>query len=97
MNFLIPMLLQAAGGAAGGNLLGSMVKGASMGTTGNTIAGALGGALGTSALGSMIPALGAMTGGGAMDIGSILANLVGGGVAGTVVQMVVGLIKNRMA
>ena len=47
-------------------------------------------------LGSLIPALGSMAGGGT-DIGSILGNLVGGGVMGGIVQVVVGLIKNRMA
>ena len=93
MNFL-PLILQILGGAAGGNVLGSVVKDSNLGTAGNTVAGGIGGLL-MSVLGPML-GMGTAAAGG-VDIGTILANLVGGGVAGGIVQLVVGLIKNRMA
>jgi hypothetical protein len=39
----------------------------------------------------------AATGGGGMDLQSILANVGGGGVGGAILMIVVGIIKNMMA
>jgi hypothetical protein len=40
---------------------------------------------------------GAATGGGSMDMTSILSNVAGGGVGGAILMAVVGIIKNKMA
>ena len=77
---LINLIIQALGGAIGGNALGGVLKNLSLGPVGNTIAGALGGAGGASMLGSIIPALAG--GAGSLDIGAVAGQLVGGGATG---------------
>ena len=72
-------------GGVGG---GKAVKGADMGNIGNLIAGAVGGLGGGSLLGGML--------GDAGGIAAMAGNLVGGGVAGLIVQVVVGLIVKKM-
>ena len=87
------LIISLLSGAAGGNIAGSLMKNLSLGTLGNSIAGILGGGLGQTILGS----LGVAAGSGAMDVGSIISSLAGGGVGGGVVMAVIGLIKNAMA
>lgn len=82
------IIAQLIGGALGGVGGGKAVKGADMGNIGNLIAGALGGIGGGQLMGGM---LGAGT-----DIAALAGNLVGGGVAGLVVQVVVGLILKKV-
>lgn len=79
MEWIISLLT----GAVGGNLAGALFKKLSLGTVGNSIAGILGGAGGQSILAS----LGGLTGNGMVD------SLLGGGVGGSVVMAVIGLIK----
>ncbi|MGV3540637.1 MAG: hypothetical protein ACO1OQ_12565, partial [Rufibacter sp.] len=37
------------------------------------------------------------TGGGSLDLATILSNVAGGGVGGAILMAVIGLIKNQMA
>jgi uncharacterized membrane protein YeaQ/YmgE (transglycosylase-associated protein family) len=46
MEALLPLLIQLASGALGGNVAGSLLKNLSLGTLGNSVAGAVGGGLG---------------------------------------------------
>ena len=85
---LVPVLIELASGAVGGNLAGAVLKKFSLGTLGNSLVGILGGGLG----GQLVAMLGA---GG--DAGSILGQVAGGGVGGAVLMTVVGLIKQAMA
>jgi len=39
----------------------------------------------------------AATGGGSMDLTSILSNVAGGGVGGAILMAIIGIIKNKMA
>ena len=89
---ILPLIVQLAGGAAGGNLAGGLMKKFSLGTIGNSIVGILGGGLG----GQLLGPLGLSAGGGSMDIGSILTNIAGGGVGGGILMAIVGFIKNAM-
>lgn len=82
------ILSQLIGGAIGGLGGGKAVKDASMGNLGNLIAGAIGGVGGGQLLGGML--------GSGTDIAAIAGNLVGGGVAGLIVQVVVGMIVKKM-
>lgn len=82
------ILSQLIGGALGGVGGGRVVKGGDMGGIGNLIAGALGGVGGGQLLGGLL--------GGGTDIGAIASNLVGGGVAGLIVQVVVGMVVKKM-
>lgn len=82
------ILSQLIGGAVGGLGGGKVVKDADMGNIGNLIAGALGGIGGGQLIGGLL--------GSGTDIAALAGNLVGGGVAGLIVQVVVGMIVKRM-
>ena len=64
---LVNLIIQAIGGAIGGNAIGATLKNMNLGPLGNTIAGALGGAGGGSILSALIPALS----GAALDTGRL--------------------------
>lgn len=94
MSALIPLLIQLASGALGGNVAGTLLKNLSLGTLGNSVAGAAGGGLGGLILSQvlhMAPAAGAM------DIGSILTQVAGGGVGGGGLLALIGLLRNMTA
>jgi uncharacterized membrane protein YeaQ/YmgE (transglycosylase-associated protein family) len=92
---LIPLLIQLASGAAGGNIAGSLLKNLSLGTVGNSIAGILGGGIGGQLL-SMMGVLAAPKTGG-MDFGSIIGSVLGGGAGGGILMTVIGLVRQVMA
>jgi hypothetical protein len=89
------ILAQLIGGLAGGAASGKLVKDADLGQIGNLIAGGIGGVGGGQLLGAL---LGGATGDAAagLDIAALAGQLVGGGVAGAIVQVVVGMIKNKL-
>jgi uncharacterized membrane protein YeaQ/YmgE (transglycosylase-associated protein family) len=88
------LLVQLVSGAVGGNIAGAAMKKLSLGTVGNSIVGILGGGLGGQILGMLGMGAGAE---GAMDAGSILSSVAGGGVGGAVLLAIVGAIKGAMA
>jgi hypothetical protein len=91
---LVNLIIQAVGGAIGGNAIGATLKNMNLGPLGNTIAGALGGAGGGSILSALIPALSGGAGG--LDIGALAGQFVGGGATGAIVTAIVGAIVNGM-
>jgi uncharacterized membrane protein YeaQ/YmgE (transglycosylase-associated protein family) len=91
---IISLIIEAISGAVGGNVAGAAMKENSLGTVGNSIAGIVGGGLGGTLLQMVMG--GAATGGGSMDLTSILSNVAGGGVGGAILMAVIGLIKNQM-
>ncbi len=93
MESLLPLIIQLASGAAGGNVAGSLMKNLSLGTVGNSLAGILGGGLG----GQLLGMLGIASGAGEMDISGIIGSIASGGVGGGVVMAVIGVIKKAMA
>jgi hypothetical protein len=92
---LINLIIQLIAGAVGGNAAGAALKDYDLGKLGNTIAGAIGGAGGGQILQALLPMLAGTAGN--VDVGSMLGQAVGGGVAGAIVTFVVGLLKNMMA
>ena len=92
MESLLPLIIQLVSGAVGGNVAGGLMKKMSLGTLGNSIVGILGGGIG----GQLLNMLGVATGGGGMDIGSIIGMVASGGVGGGVLMVVVGLIKKLL-
>ena len=92
---IINIIIQLIAGAVGGNAAGAGLKNYDLGTLGNTIAGALGGVGGGQILTVLMPMLAGTADN--VDIGAIIGQAVGGGVAGAIVTFVVGLIKNTMA
>ena len=73
---------------------GKVVKEPDLGNIGNLIAGALGGVGGGTILGLLLGAGGAAADG--VDLSALAGQLVGGGVAGAVVQIIAGLIINKV-
>lgn len=92
MESLLPLIIQLVSGAAGGNVVGALMKNLSLGTVGNSIAGILGGGIG----GQLLGMLGVASGAGEMDLGGIIGSVAGGGVGGGVVMAVIGMIKKAM-
>ena len=89
------LIIEAVSGAVGGNVAGAALKEKSLGLIGNSLAGVVGGGLGGTILQAVMG--GAATGGGGMDLQSILINVGGGGVGGAILMAVVGIIKDKMA
>jgi hypothetical protein len=89
------LIIEAVSGAVGGNVAGAALKEKSLGLIGNSLAGVVGGGLGGTILQAVMGA--AATGGGGMDLQSILTNVGGGGVGGAILMVVVGIIKDKMA
>jgi hypothetical protein len=92
---IISLIIEAISGAVGGNVAGAAMKENSLGTVGNSIAGIVGGGLGGTLLQMVMGS--AATGGGSMDLTSILSNVAGGGVGGAILMAIIGIIKNKMA
>ncbi|OYY50940.1 MAG: hypothetical protein B7X95_02205 [Methylophilaceae bacterium 17-44-8] len=89
------LIIQLISGAVGGNIAGSLMKNASLGTLGNSLVGILGGGIGGQLLAML--GVGGAAATGSMDIAAILTQVAGGGVGGAVLLAIVGLIKNAMA
>jgi hypothetical protein len=96
MEAIIPLIIQAISGAAGGGIVGNLVKTAGMALLPKLIAGAVGGIGGGQLLGG---ALSGMLGGdaaGGMDIGNILGQVVSGGAGGGVLTAIAGMVMAAM-
>ena len=71
------------------------MKEKSLGAIGNSLAGLVSGGIGGTVLQTVMGA--AATGGGGMDLQSILTNVGGGGVGGAILMAIVGTMKDQMA
>jgi len=76
---IISLIIEIISGAIGGNVAGAAMKESSLGTLGNSSAGIVGGGLGGTILQSLTG--NAATGGGSLDLTTILSNVVAGWVA----------------
>jgi hypothetical protein len=97
---LTAIITQLIGGAIGGLGGGKIIKDSDLGPIVNLIVGAIGGLGGGTLLGSLMggaaTATTAAPAAASMDIGALVAQFVGGGVGGAILQIVIGLIKNKM-
>jgi len=93
MESLLPLIVQLISGAVGGNVAGGILKNFSLGTAGNSIVGILGGGIGGQLLGMM----GVATSTGGMDVASVIGSLASGGVGGSVLMVIAGLVKKTLA
>jgi uncharacterized membrane protein YeaQ/YmgE (transglycosylase-associated protein family) len=91
MENALPLLIQLVSGAVGGNAAGAAMKGKSLGTIGNSIAGIIGGGVG----GQLLSVLGMASATGAMDASSIGQDVAGGGIGGAILIAIIGIIKNK--
>ena len=96
METIIPLIIQAISGAAGGGIVGNLIKSAGMTLLPKLIAGAVGGIGGNAALGGIIgPLLGAASTGG-LDIASIISQVLSGGIGGGLLTAIASLVMNAM-
>ena len=95
---LTSLLVQVIGGAIGGAGGGKAVKPADLGPLGNILAGAVGGAGGAIATGGggILESLLGVAANSGVDLGALASQLVGGGLTGLIVQVIVGMIVNKM-
>lgn len=93
---IVSVIIQLLSGAAGGNIAGKVLKQFDLGPVGNSIAGILGGGLGGQLLG-MLGAGGGAAAAGGLDLGSILSSVASGGVGGSVLMIIIGLIRSAMS
>ncbi len=91
---ILPLIIQLASGAIGGNVAGKLMPKLSMGNIGNSIVGILGGGLGGQLLGML--GLGGVAEGGGMDLSSIVSSVAAGGVGGGVLMAIVSFVKGLM-
>jgi len=88
------LIIQLISGAVGGNVAGSLLKKASLGTMGNSIVGILGGGLGGQILGLL--GMGGAAAGGGMDVASIVSGVASGGVGGGALLAIIGAVRQAM-
>jgi hypothetical protein len=105
---IVGIIIQLVIGAIGGNATGAAARNLSLGTAGNSIVGAIGGVILTQVLaaagiavpGGAIPptdaAAGAPATAGGMDVGALIAQVIGSGVGGAALTAIAGAIKNAM-
>jgi len=101
MENLVPLLVQLASGAVGGNVAGAAMKDKSLGTLGNSIVGILGGGIGAiggdgGIGGQLLNALGVAVQTGGADLSTVAGNVGTGGVGGAVLLIVVALVKKLL-
>ena len=89
------LIISLISGAAGGNIVGRILKNLDLGPLGNSIAGIIGGGLGQQIIGAM--GAGGAEAAAGLDIGSIISSVASGGVGGGVLMAIVGIIKSMMA
>jgi hypothetical protein len=89
---LLGLVLQLASGLVGGNLAGALFRSINMGFLGNSLAGIIGGGIGSQMVTSSLGQAAAMAAA-TPDPGAILAQAAGGGIGGTVLMALVGVLN----
>jgi hypothetical protein len=93
MEQLIPLIVQLIGGAAGGNVVGALLKNANLSAILRTILGAVGG-VGGGQLAALLPMLQGLLGD--QGAGAIAGHAGTSAVGGALLTFIVGLIKQSM-
>ncbi len=88
----ISLLMPFFSGAAGGNLVGGILKNFNLGSLGNSLAGMIGGGVGSLVIGNML-GLPMPQGGVDPDTSALLGQILGGGVGGGVLTIVIAILQ----
>jgi hypothetical protein len=92
--FFLNLVIQIMAGAVGGNAAATLVRYFNLGPVANSIVGMIGGALGGQILNEiLIGGAGVGSPSGALEIGSLLTQIVGGGVGGGILTALAALIR----
>ncbi len=92
---LIPLLVQLISGAAGGNVVGALLKNANLSAILRTVLGVVGG-VGGGQLAALIPVLQGLLGEHAGAGGQIAGNAGAGVIGGALLTLIGGLVKQAM-
>jgi hypothetical protein len=92
----ISLLMPFFSGAAGGNLIGGILKNFNLGSLGNSLAGLVGGGVGSLILGNML-GLPAPVGGVDPDNAAILGQILGGGAGGGIMTIIVAVLQKMFS
>ena len=93
---LISLLLPFFSGAAGGNLVGGILKNVNLGSLGNSLAGLVGGGVGSLILGNLL-GMPLPTAGVDADGAALLGQILGGGAGGGIMTVIVGVLQKMLA
>jgi hypothetical protein len=92
----ISLLMPFFSGAAGGNLVGGILKNFNLGSLGNSLAGMIGGGVGSLVLGNML-GLPMPAGGIDPDGSALLGQILGGGAGGGVLTILVSILQKMFS
>lgn len=96
---IVGLIIQLVAGAVGGNVAGGALKGKSLGTAGNSIAGAVGGLVLAQVIqrftGVAVSPDAAANAVSNLDIASLAKDVIGGGAGGAILTAIVGMILKR--
>lgn len=95
METIIPLVIQALAGAAGGGAVGAMMKSGGVNSLLRLAVGALGGIGGNAALGGIVAGLLGAGSASGLDLMSILSQVVSGGIGGAVLTGLAGLVMGK--
>ena len=106
METILPLVIQLISGAAGGGIVGNLVKTVGMSMVSKMLLGGAGGLIGGAAasgagpLGGLLGGVLGMAGGGdaagGMDLGSIIGQVAGGAVGGGALTGIGGMLAGMM-
>lgn len=103
MEGIVAIIVQAVAGAAGGGIVGNLIKTAGMALLPKLLSGAIGGVAGGSILGALLGGGGvdpaavadATTAAGGMNVGALIAQLVGGVAGGGALTAIVAQFMGK--
>lgn len=95
METIVPLVIQALSGAAGGGAVGAMMKSGGVNSLLRLVLGALGGVGGNAALGGIVAGLLGAGSASGLDLMGILSQIISGGVGGAVLTGVAGLVMGK--
>lgn len=92
---LLSLIIQLLGGAAGGNIVGSLLKNANLTSILKTVLGIIGG-VGGGQLAALLPMLQGILGPQASTPSQLIGNVGTSAIGGAVLTAIVGMIKQSM-
>jgi hypothetical protein len=97
METIVPLIIQALAGAAGGGAAGAALKPGGLNSILRLVVGALGGVGGNAALGGIVSGLLGASSASGLDVMGIISQILSSGIGGAVLTGVAGLVVGKKA